>query len=275
MASPRSVALAVLVSLSISTATSIAHAQPARHGSIDAHATAAARATFVDGLACADAGDWPCAVERFGRARAMHASPVIVFNHGIALAHVGRVVEASETFRALARDASTPADLRVAAAHGETELARRIGRITIDVVGPAEGVAVSMDASAVDAALLGAAIPSDPGDHVIEARRDGQLVARARVHVVAASGARVELRIPPAETARITTLAPEIAVLDAQGSRVAPVPPPRHEVYEEWWLWTLVGLAVVGAGVGIGFGVAATSSASPPSGSLGTIDGRL
>lgn len=272
----RSITLAALVALSLGS--SIVHAQAALRRGDDAHTTAAARATFLEGLACADREDWPCAVERFGRARAMRASPVILSNHAIALAHVGRVVEASETFRALARDPSAPAELRASAERGVTELAPRIGRITIELVGAAEGVSVSMDETEVDASLLGIAIPSDPGDHVIDARRDGSVVASARVHLVAAASERVELEVPAdAPTRDVATLAPSAAVqgMPVDEPILDPTPPPRHEVYEEWWLWTLVGVAVVGAGVGIGVGVAVTSSPSLPAGSLGSIDGRL
>lgn len=277
--SPRpTIALAALVSLSLSiSGTAIAQVPDALHGSADAQATAAARATFLEGVACADAGDWGCAVERFGRARAMHASPVIAFNHGIALAHVGRVVEASETFHALARDASTPADLRGAARRGVAELAPRIGRLTIELVGPVDGVVVSIDEAPFDTSLLGAAVPSDPGDHVIDARRDGRLVARARVHLAAGESERAELRIPAPESTRVASLSPDAAIDAARSGGDAlttPPPRPRHEVYEEWWVWALVGVVVVGAGVGIGFGVAAASSASSPTGSLGTIDSR-
>ena len=40
-------------------------------------------------------------------------------------------------------------------------------------------------------------------------------------------------------------------------------------IYKKWWLWTIVGVVVVGAAVGTGVGIAASSSASPPSSHLG------
>jgi len=39
----------------------------------------------------------------------------------------------------------------------------------------------------------------------------------------------------------------------------------RPELYEEWWFWTIIGVAAVGIGVGIGVGVA-TSQPSVPDG---------
>ena len=34
-------------------------------------------------------------------------------------------------------------------------------------------------------------------------------------------------------------------------------------VYKRWWLWTLVGAAVVGVGLGVGLGLGLRSSAQP------------
>lgn len=37
----------------------------------------------------------------------------------------------------------------------------------------------------------------------------------------------------------------------------------HHEIYEEWWLWTIVGVVAVGIGVGIGVGVATSQPGVP------------
>lgn len=37
----------------------------------------------------------------------------------------------------------------------------------------------------------------------------------------------------------------------------------RHELYEEWWFWTVIGVAVVGIGVGVGVGVATSQPGVP------------
>jgi hypothetical protein len=71
---------------------------------------------------------------------------------------------------------------------------------------------------------------------------------------------------PPAPPDAVTTLAPPEAVQPpsapaasmAAGSVAetrAPTP-----VYKRWWLWTVVGVVVVGAAVGVGVGVAASRS---------------
>ncbi|MFO0710702.1 MAG: hypothetical protein U0353_12730 [Sandaracinus sp.] len=64
---------------------------------------------------------------------------------------------------------------------------------------------------------------------------------------------------------RLRVLREEIArddALRAQASGSAP-----HEdapIVEQWWFWTLIGVAVVGAGVGIGFAVGSHDELAPP-----------
>jgi hypothetical protein len=53
--------------------------------------------------------------------------------------------------------------------------------------------------------------------------------------------------------------------------KTAPTRSDRQPVHKKWWLWTIVGVAVVGAGLGIGLGVGLSQGSNPPPGSaLGT-----
>lgn len=45
------------------------------------------------------------------------------------------------------------------------------------------------------------------------------------------------------------------------------------EVYEEWWFWTLIGLALAG-GAGVTIGVVLLDPGSLPQGTLGVLDAR-
>ncbi len=259
----------ILTVLLLATASS-AHAQDG------ARAAAAARALFQEGVQCADGQDWACAVERFGRAHALRASPVIASNYGIALTHLGRAVEASEAFRAVLRDATASEALRAHAAQSIDELEQVIGRLTLHASGPTEGLVVLVD-GADHTSLLGIAAPCDPGHHAIEARRDGEIVASAAVDVEPAGRVEVDLAIPerpapaPEEPALEPSVAPELAATSAFDD----VPPAEHdEVYEQWWFWVIVGgVALAGAGVTLGV-VASDGTTTLPMGSLGTIDAR-
>jgi hypothetical protein len=60
-------------------------------------------------------------------------------------------------------------------------------------------------------------------------------------------------------TTSTTTTTPTTSTSDSTSSRVdltvTKAPPPRTPVYKRWWLWTIVGVVVVGAGVGLGVGL--------------------
>jgi hypothetical protein len=250
----------------------------------DAHAAAAARALFHEGVACADARDWACAADRFGRARAVHPSPVILSNHGIALDHLGRLVEASEAFRAVLRDASASPDLRAQASHAVELITPRIGSVTVIATGPTEGVAFSMDGQPLDASLLGVAVPSDPGAHRLEVRRADAIVVSREVDVAAGRNARLELAIPaPVQRHAVSIGAAMDATLDSHVTSHGPAADPicssvaaasHHEVYDEWWFWTILGVVVVGAGAGVTAAVVTSNESTLPMGSVGTIDVR-
>lgn len=247
----------------------------------DARTSAAARALFQEGVTCSDAGDWACAVERFGRAYALRASPVIGSNYGIALMHVGRSVEASEAFRAVQRDPSAAEPLRSDATQYIAQLDQLIGRLTLHATGPTEGVAITVDGHE-HTSLLDVPAPCDPGQHTIEARRGGEVVASVTVELAPAARSTVELAIPepppPGVEEPPVVVAPVVApvVVDEPASDLAletPEPASHHEVYEEWWFWTVIGVVAVGAGVTIGV-VASQPTTQLPMGSLGTIDTR-
>lgn len=253
----------------------------------DARASAAARALFQEGVTCADAEDWACAAERFTQAARLRASPVILSNQGVALMHLGRFVEASEAFRTVIRDATASAALHADAERYIAEIEPRLGRLALSLEGPPDRVEVVVDGQD-HTALVGIPAPSDPGAHEVIARRDGEIVARATVEVTAGATASTTLSIPPLPVvATVTGTSPSVAAASVTPSSadsdldraLAPYPGPsesHHEVYEEWWLWTIVGVVVVGTAVGVGVGVATSNPGTVlPMGSLGVIDTRM
>lgn len=248
---------------------------PTAHAQEGAHATAAARSLFQEGLECVDHEDWTCAVDRFEQAYRLRPSPVIASNSAVALGHVGRWVEASERFRAVTRDPAAPAELRTDSEHRLAELTDHIGRLTIQIAGSSDGIQLAIDGHPLAISLIGIVAPADAGEHVVEARRGGEVIASAHAHIEAHASSVVELTIPAAPPAT-PSVAP--VVTDEGGTltladRSAPIPPPQ--IYEEWWFWTLIGGVVLAAAIGITVGVLANPDTMLPSGSLGTIDGRM
>jgi hypothetical protein len=246
---------------------------PAARAQDDARASAQARALFQEGVTCSDAADWACAIDRFGRAYGLRRSPVIGSNYALALMHGGRLVEAVEIFRSVLRDPTASPELQADATHFIAELEPQLGHFTLSITGPLDGVTVLVDGHD-ETSLVGVSTPCDPGEHRVEARRDGVVIAESSAHVDSGASIAVDLTVPerppPDVTPAITDTPPPVATI-----LVAPAPPPAAPIYEQWWLWTIVGVAVVGVAVGVGVGVAYGGDGTTlPMGSLGVIDAR-
>lgn len=105
--------------------------------------------------------------------------------------------------------------------------------------------------------------------------------------VAAAPPASVEKPLPSAPPPAVVEKPAPTVPQPAEAAKAAAEPPPGPApgalatsgaasrgdrgtpVYKKWWLWTIVGVVVVGAAVGIGVGVAESGSASPPRSALG------
>ncbi len=60
----------------------------------------------------------------------------------------------------------------------------------------------------------------------------------------------VEVAPPKPEPPPQVAPPPEVVV-----AAPPPPPPPRRPIYKRWWLWTTVGVVIVGAGLGLGLGL--------------------
>ncbi len=76
----------------------------------------------------------------------------------------------------------------------------------------------------------------------------------------------VEHRIAILEGAAADDRAPVVVVAPTAPIDAAPADAPVREtpIWDQWWLWTIVGVVVVGAGIGIGVGVASASPSTAP-----------
>lgn len=248
-----------------------AQAQPAEDG---ASRTAAARSLFQEGLTLLDEERWEEAADRFERALAIRQSPQITYNLTTALLGTGDLVRASELLRGITRDDTAPADVAAAAQRRlDEEVLPRIGRLVVRVEGDRRDAEVRLDDRALDWALVGVAVPVDPGPHRIVALRAGEEVARAEAHVAEGAEEHVDIRLPELPSP------PSPAEVAEQAEPPSPMPsraPPEEDsgggVLSQWWFWT--GLAVlVAAGVAGGVLLVGSSGgqASPVDGSAGTV----
>lgn len=146
---------------------------------------AGARSAATQGVKAYDAGDYALAVDLFQRAESLvHAPPHLLYM-ARANEKLGRLVTARELYNKIIRESlppSAPQAFRDAQAAAEEEIRGvepRLARLTVTVEAP-PGVAatVTMDGKEVPAALLGVPRPVDPGEHTVEAKAEGYLVAR-------------------------------------------------------------------------------------------------
>lgn len=192
----------VLSSLLLVTAPAIALAAPpqtAQAGDAQAGAAAtppppqqaddatraAARRIAEEGLQLFDTGRWAEALDRFERAGAAVKAPTMTLMAARSLEKLGRLVEASERYRAAAAmqlDADASAAFRKAQEDATKERAAllpRIPSLTIDVgAAPAEA-AVTLDGKAISGALVGGPIPVDPGAHTVILTRGGEALTES------------------------------------------------------------------------------------------------
>lgn len=211
----------------------------------DLEKQAAARALFEEGLAHIEAERFDEAADRFERAYLLRPSAEIAYNLSSALIRKGRLVRASELLRVVAADDRAAEQVGSAARARLDEILPRLGRLTVHLVGAPSDAVVRLDGAVVDPAMLGVAIPVDPGRHTIAATW-GTAPPLEKV-VVVEEGGRVEASVP-------------VAVPDARRETARAG---RSRV----WLWTA--LAAVAAGTAAA--IAVTQGQEEPAPRHGTI----
>ncbi len=147
------------------------------------------------------------------------------------------------------------------------ELQPRIPTLTVQTAGqaPGEAVQVTIDGAPLAASLLGAAVPTDPGEHAVKAKQ-GSHVAKARVTLLEGKHEQVELQLSsaaataaaakPFEPQPAAAAAPAIPAAPANTPAEAPAASGRAVPTATW---VSVGVSVVGIAVGAVTGLMAKS----------------
>lgn len=161
-----------------------AHAQPTE----DPNVVAGARALAVEGVKLAQDGKCEEAVDKLERAEQLRHSAIVLEQLGECYIERGRLVEGAEAMRAVIREGqpdNASEALKRANANARTFLDAtkdKIAMLTImvELSGKAQPT-VEIDGQVMPPALIGAARPTDPGEHTVEASAPGYLPARRRV----------------------------------------------------------------------------------------------
>lgn len=235
-----------LVTLALFACTAVAYAQEPEGER--AHKTAA-RELFAEGIELVDAERWTEAEDRFRRALAFRASPVIAFNLASVLAKQAQLTEASELLHGVLRDPEAPVSVREPAAALLAELEPRLAKLTVEVQGAAPGDSITLDGRELRDAELGVALPIDPGVHSLVALREEERIVSDSVTVAEGSSERVLLDLPALEADLASP--PPVAHAATSDPYTEPWEAPAEESDGggSWLLWTGVGVGAVAVAV--------------------------
>jgi hypothetical protein len=203
---------------------------------------ALARRLFSEGLAQADAGRWAEAADSFDRAYTIRPSPQIAYNLATALERRGQLVRASQLLTSIAADAGVRPAVRDAARDRLGQVLPRVARLGVQVT-PADRQHLWLDGQPLDGAASATAVTVDPGEHVVEVRRDSGVSVTRRLSL--AEGDLQTVVIDAAPPLPIDPGTPALAVAAARD------PAPRRNVFRRGWLWGIVGAAVVASAAAV------------------------
>jgi hypothetical protein len=224
---------------------------------------AAAEALFNQGRDLVNAGRYAEACPKFEASQQLDPGLGTMLNLADCYEKTGRTASAWAEYREaipLARAAGSKTRLDLATERAEA-LEARLSTLTIRAMAGDASTAdleVRRDGVALQPAELGAAIPVDPGEYVIEARAPGKRPWTTKVSV-AAEAAKVEVEIPPLEPAPAGAAAAGPEPIKADPGPALNEPAPSGSAQRTAGI--VSGAAgLVGLGVGAFFGVQASSN---------------
>ena len=228
-----------------------------------------ARVLFEEGVAFADEGRWPLAVERFRAALAAHPSNVIEFNLGLALTHTNQSIEAIQVLDRIAHRADVDAALRAEAAAAAAAQRLQIAEVLITYAGSTAGLTLVVDGEPRPLAQLEETMRFEPGTHTIELKRGEVPVARGTLRLLRGSHIHFVLEAVSPSTARSQSTPPSTPTL-------LPLVEPAYDSQSNTNLWLGLGiggglLVTIGT-VSLVLALTSASSQAPYGGSLGTVE---
>ncbi|HEX6764676.1 MAG TPA: hypothetical protein VF103_04345 [Polyangiaceae bacterium] len=212
---------------------------------------AAAEALFSEGRSLASSGKCAEAIPKFQASQKLDPGVGTLLNLAECYEQVGKTASAWAEYReviALARSAGSKEREELATQRAKA-LEPKLSRLAIKVAGDAQGITITRDGEALEAAELGVAIPVDPGSHAIEASAPGKQKFTQTIEVGAEADSKV-VEIP--------------ALADAAGGAAGPGEKPAAESGGGGSGQRTIGLVVAGVGVvgvvvGTVFGLQASS----------------
>lgn len=209
-----------------------------------------ARQLVGEGIEAARERNWVVARDRFARAYEIQPLPLTLYNLGTAQEKTGALVEADRSYRIFLRETSEGehAEFRRTAARRRTALREKIAYVVVDAPNLVASDVLRVGDRELAHAVLGRAIPANPGSLQITVERGEEVVAEREVSLSEGSSRRVTVDVPlfvskPAEEVAANAQPTSLAVSESVGKAEAS----SGGIFSSPWFWVGVGAVVVGA----------------------------
>jgi hypothetical protein len=216
----------------------------------------AAESLFTDARRLMQAGDYERACPKLEASRRLEPALGTTLNLGDCYDKLGRTASAWAEFKSAAAEAQKAGDAvrKTTALERAAALEPKLSRLQINVADPS--VSVLRNGDPVSAAVIGSAIPVDPGSYRLEARAAGKEPWTREV-VVRGAGAIVQVDIPALEDGTSATADELPAAASPLSSEPAGAIDPAPD---NTLAWVLGGVGVASVAVGATFGLMASSN---------------
>ena len=196
---------------------------------------AAARDLFKQGDELQRAGKFAEALDKFQRAEQVIQAPTNVLRVAECQAALGKLVEASESYRTVIRwtlQPGSPQAFQSAVDQAKGELAQvepRVPKLLVQAT-PAQvqNAQLIVDGTAMPGALIGVPVPIDPGDHKILVSAPGYSAPELAVTLHERESKTVSVELKAFGAPAAATPPPPVA----SGTAAPPPPPPQYETTE-------------------------------------------
>lgn len=215
---------------------------------------AAAREMFKDGKDLEAKGAWADALAMFKKVAEVKMTPQVRFHIALCDEKLGRLVSAINGFELAAQEASragaSAAEVAENAPTRAAALRKRVAVVNIVVKGRLSHSRILIDGAPVAAALLGSAIPVDPGRHTVELQTKGKIVFSKNLDLGEKNQATVDIEVNDVDPPPPPPIVPKVS------TPANPPPPAVPEADPSKLPAVLVGtvgiLSFIGAGVFLG-----------------------